>query len=238
MDCTPAGLRQSVQTALDILDGTLTRIDIFGLSRVDPNVPVEESVKALAQLRDEGKIGGIQLTEVKAETIRRAASITKIDMVEAEISLWSTEVFSNGVAETCAKLDIVLVAHSPLGNGILSGKYKTYDDLSAVLKHRPRFAPENFENNMKLVEQVNKVAATKDCTPAQLALSWVKQKGTEPGMPVIVPVVGATTTETLLENAKAVTLTEADMKSIDDILQSFPIAGERWPAAAARFNEY
>lgn len=238
MDCSPAGLREFALRALNILNGTMSKIDIFGLSRVDPNIPVEESVKALAELRDEGKIGGIQLTEVRAETIRRAASVTKIDMVEAEISLWSTEVFSNGVVEACAEHGIVLVAHTPLGGGILTGKYESWDDLPPMMKSRPRFAPENFENNVKLIRKVKEMASSKGCTPAQLALSWVKKKGIEPGMPVIVPVVGARTPETVLENAKDVELTDADMKQIQDILQSFPVQGDRWPAGPAKLNEY
>lgn len=238
MDCSPEGLREYANRSLDILKGTLTKIDIFGIARVDRNVPVEESVKALAQLRDEGKIGGIQLTEVRAETIRRAASVTKIDMVEAEISLWSTEVFSNGVAEACAEHGIVLVAHTPLGGGILTGKYESSDDLPPTMKFRPRFAPENFENNIKLIKKVKELASSKGCTPAQLALSWVKKKGTEPGMPVIVPVVGARTPETVLENAKDVELNDADMKQIHDILRSFPVQGDRWPAGPAKLNEY
>jgi pyridoxine 4-dehydrogenase len=238
MDCSPEGLREYANRSLDILKGTLTKIDIFGIARVDRNVPVEESVKALAQLRDEGKIGGIQLTEVRAETIRRAASVTKIDMVEAEISLWSTEVFSNGVAEACAEHGIVLVAHTPLGGGILTGKYESSDDLPPTMKFRPRFAPENFENNIKLIKKVKELASSKGCTPAQLALSWVKKKGTEPGMPVIVPVVGARTPETVLENSKDVELNDADMKQIHDILRSFPVQGDRWPAGPAKLNEY
>ncbi|EED21451.1 aldo/keto reductase, putative [Talaromyces stipitatus ATCC 10500] len=238
LDCSPERLRQSVNQSLNILKGTLSKIDVFGLARVDPNVPVEESVKALAELREQGKIGGIQLTEVRAETIRRAASITKIDMVEAEISLWSTEVFSNGVAEACAEHGVVLVAHTPLGGGILTGKFESYDDLPAILKHRPRFAPENFDNNLKLIKKIKELASSKGCTPAQLALSWVKKKGTEPGMPVIVPVVGARTRETLLENARNVDLTEADMKQIGDILRAFPVKGDRWPAGPAKLNEY
>ncbi|OKL64628.1 hypothetical protein UA08_00942 [Talaromyces atroroseus] len=238
MDCSAKGLRDFVQKALDAAKDTMTKIDVFGLARIDPNVPVEESVKALAELREEGKIGGIQLTEVRAETIRRAASVTKIDMVEAEVSLWSTDVFTNGVAEACAELGIVLVAHSPLGGGILTGKFETIDDVPETIKHRPRFSPENFESNLNLVKAVKKLAESKGCSPAQLALSWVRRKGMEPGMPVIVTVVGARSPETVLENAKEVDLTEADMKAIDDILKSFPVQGDRWPAAVAKFNEY
>jgi pyridoxine 4-dehydrogenase len=238
MDCSAKGLRGFVDRSLDAVKDTMTKIDVFGLGRIDFKVPVEESVKTLAELREEGKIGGIQLTEVRADTIRRAASVTKIDMVEAEVSLWSTDVFTNGVAEACAEHGIVLVAHSPLAGGILSGKFETIDDVPEVFKHRPRFSPENFESNLKLVKEVKKLAESKGCTPAQLALSWVRKKGTEAGMPVIVTVVGARTPETVTENAKEVDLSEADMKEIDVILKSFPVEGGRWPAAVAKFNEY
>lgn len=118
MDCSPEAIRDFVKRANAILDGK-KKIDIFGCGRVDKNVPIEDTVGALAELVKEGKIGGIRLSEVSANTIRRAAKVAKIDMVEAEISLWATDVFENGVAETCGELKIPLVAHTPLGAGML-----------------------------------------------------------------------------------------------------------------------
>ncbi|EAW14866.1 aldo/keto reductase family protein [Aspergillus clavatus NRRL 1] len=239
LDGSASGIRKFTEDALTVLDGKKT-IDIFGLARVDPDVPIEESLKALAELRDEGKIDGIHLTEVKAEMIRRAASVTKIDMVEAEVSLWARDVFHNGVAETCAELGIVLVAHSPLGAGMLTGGTMSLNDLGAdnPTSHFPRFQPENFSRNVKLVEALEDFATAKGCTTAQLALSWVKAQSKRLGMPFVVPIAGARSEARVLENTIDPGLTEDELKSIDAILDSFPVAGERFPAAAARFNEY
>ncbi|KAL5333153.1 NADP-dependent oxidoreductase domain-containing protein [Aspergillus crustosus] len=238
MDCSASGLRGFVENALSVLDGK-KKIDIFGISRVDPNIPIEESVKALADLRDEGKFNGIQLTEVKAETIRRAAKVTKIDMVEAEVSLWSRDVFSNGVAATCADLGIVLVAHTPLGAGMLTGNISGLEDLVGnPTAHMPRFLEENLEKNVKLAQALREFATSKGCTPAQLALSWVKQQSGKPGMPVVVPVAGARSEGRVLENIVDVELSDEDLDEIDAILDRFPVSGGRLPDAAARFNEY
>ncbi|PYH91969.1 Aldo/keto reductase [Aspergillus ellipticus CBS 707.79] len=239
MDCSAAGLCSFVDNALKVLDGK-KNIDIFGCARVDPNVPIEESVRALAELKAEGKIGGIQLTEVSADSIRRAASVAKIDMVEAEVSLWATEVLSNGVAEACAEHGIAIIAHTPLGAGMLTGAIKSVDDLPANDHHRffPRFHPDNLAKNRELVEELEKLAAEKGCTPAQLALSWVKVQSKKPGMPLFVPVAGARSESRVLENIKDVELTEGDLEKISSILDSFPIAGERFPAAGMKLNEY
>lgn len=238
MDGSRAGLRGFVDNALRILDGK-KKIDVFGLGRVDPNVPVEESVQALAELRAEGKIGGIQLSEVRAETIRRAARVTKIDMIEAEVSLWSREVFENGVAEACAENGIVLVAHTPLGAGMLTGTIRSVDDLPQT-HHRtvPRFQPESIAQNRGLVEALEKVAEEKGCTLAQLALSWLRAQSKRPGMPVIVPIPGARSEARVLENVQEINLTDGDLERIKAILEEHPVAGARYPPAAARLNEY
>lgn len=239
MDCSPAGLRGFVDNALKILDGK-KKIDIFGCARVDPNVPVEESIKALAELKEEGKIGGIQLSEVKAETIRRAASVAKIDMLEAEVSLWATDVFRNGVAETCAELGIPIIAHTPLGAGMLTGTIKSPDDLAAHDHHRlfPRFQPDNLAKNRLLVDELEKIAAAKGCTPAQLALSWIKMQSRKPELPLFVPVAGARSEARVFENLKDVDLSDDDLAKIEILQEKYPTAGERFPPAAMKLNEY
>ena len=239
MDCSPAGLRGFVDNALKILDGK-KKIDIFGCARVDPNVPVEESIKALAELKEEGKIGGIQLSEVKAETIRRAASVAKIDMLEAEVSLWATDVFRNGVAETCAELGIPIIAHTPLGAGMLTGTIKSPDDLGAHDHHRlfPRFQPDNLAKNRLLVDELEKIAAAKGCTPAQLALSWIKVQSRKPELPLFVPVAGARSEARVFENLKDVDLSDDDLAKIEILQEKYPTAGERFPPAAMKLNEY
>lgn len=239
MDGSPAGVRNFVNRANEILDGK-KKIDIFGCGRVDKKVPIEETVGALAELVKEGKIGGIQLSEVSSTTIRRAATVAKIDMVEAEISLWATDVFENGVAETCAELGITMVAHTPLGAGMLTGQIKTIDDIPVNSHHRhfPRFQPENFDENLRLVSKINELAKIKDCTSAQLALSWIKCQGSRAGMPIIIPVAGARSEIRVQENAKTTVLKEEDFQQIQSILENFPVSGDRYPPAAAKLTEY
>lgn len=163
MDSSPAAVRRAVDRANAVLADT-KKIDLFGPGRVDPNVPIEETVATLKELVAEGKIGGIQLSEVRSETIWRASAVAKVDMVEAEISLWATDVFENGVARTCAEMGIVMEAHTPLGAGMLTGKIKSLDDMPAHDYHRrfPRFQPENFGTNLKLVKKVEELAFKRD----------------------------------------------------------------------------
>ncbi|KIM92943.1 hypothetical protein OIDMADRAFT_184949, partial [Oidiodendron maius Zn] len=154
------------------------------------NTPIEDTVGALAELVAEGAIGGIQLSEVGAATIRRATAVAKIDMVEEEVSLWAPEIFDNGVATTCAELGILIVAHTPLGAGMLAGKWKTADDVKGHHRAFPRFQGKNFDKNLELVSEVAKLAKAKGVTPGQLALSWIKAQSNKPGMPFIIPISG------------------------------------------------
>jgi pyridoxine 4-dehydrogenase len=238
VDCSVAAMRRMLSTANSILDGK-KKIDIFGCARVDPKVPIEETVEGLGELVREGKIGGIQLSEVSAATIRRATKIYNIDMVEAEVSLWATDIFCNGVAETCADLGIVVVAHTPLGAGMLTGKIQSAIDLPADSHHRffPRFQGDNLEKNIALVRRLEEMAAKKGCTTAQLALSWIKAKGKSDGMPFLVPIAGARSEQRVKENCKDVLLVEEDLKEIENILERFPVTGARYPATA-KLAEY
>ena len=238
MDCSPAGLRKFYDNASRILDGK-KKIDVFGIARIDPTIPVEESVKALEDMRNEGKFSGIELSEVRADTIRRAFKVAKVDMIESEASLWSPEVFHNGVVDTCTELGIVFVAHTPLGFGMLAGKIKSLDDLpqDSLLRYLPRYQPDTFPINVKLVDAVEKLAKEKQCTTAQLALSWLKSH-TQKGGPVVVPVAGARSEERVLENARTIELTDNDLEEITNILNSFPIKGYRTMPQLAERNEY
>lgn len=236
LDGSAEGMRKMVDECNRILDGK-KKIDIFGCARVVPGVPVEVTVEALGQLVKEGKIGGIQLTEVSADTIRRAAQIHKIAAVEAEVSLWATDVLHNGVADACKELGVTIIAHTPLGGGMLTGNIKTPDDVPWYGSF-PRFQGENFDKNLELVDGVQKLAKIKGCTTAQLALSWIKSVSKRPGLPFMVPVAGARSEERVAENCKDIPLTEEDLKDINAILASFPVLGGRWPEAMAKFNEY
>ncbi|KAN0102832.1 putative aldo/keto reductase [Hyaloscypha variabilis] len=239
IDCSAEGMKRSVDNANRILDGKKF-IDIFGPARVDPNVPIEITIEALEQLMKEGQIGGIQLSEVRAETIRRVSEVHKIDMVEAEVSLWATDIFSNGVAQICAELGIVVLGHTPLGGGMLTGNIRKIEDLPASnhRKHFPRFEAENFQKNLQLVKQLEMLAAKKGCTTAQLALSWIKSHNGKPGMPWILPIAGARSGARIRENCETVEFSEHELMEIKSILDSFPVAGARYPERTSRLAEY
>ncbi|KAL5319383.1 hypothetical protein ACEPPN_012434 [Leptodophora sp. 'Broadleaf-Isolate-01'] len=229
LDCSPAHMRSAVSNALSILSGKKT-IDIFGPCRVDPLIPIESTITALLELKNEGKINGIQLSEVAAPTIRRAAKIAKIDMVEAEVSLWSRDIFSNGVADICAELGIVVTAHTPLGAGMLTGKIQSLSDIPAgsYKRHFPRFQDGAFEKNVALVKELGRLADAKGVTSAQFALAWVKSRGRE-GRPFIVLAVGARSVERVRENFMDVELSYEEVREVEKVLEMYPVEGGRYP---------
>lgn len=234
-DGSPEGMRRSVDGCLEELGGTKT-LDIFECARVDPRTPIETTIETLAEYVKAGKLKGISLSEVKAETIRRAHKVHPIAAVEVEISLWAMEPLTNGIVETCAELGIPIVAYSPIGRGFLTGQVKSLDDIPAddFRRHFPRFQPEHFSKNLDLVHELEKLAEKKGCTPAQLAVSWVRSLSETGGRGVIIPIPGATTAERVKENSKFVELTEDELKEIQDTLSKFEISGDRYggPAAA------
>lgn len=240
MDLSPKYLRLAVDNALKVLDGK-KKIDIFGPCRVHPtpDVTIEDSVLACAEFVKEGKIGGIQLSEVKAETIRRAARVAKIDMVEVEASLWSTEIFGNGVVDTCAELGIVISAHTPLGAKMLTGTVKSVEDMAGDHHQTfPRWQGENFQKNLKFVQELEKLASKKGCTTAQLALSWLKRGNGKTGSAWIVPIFGARSEQRINENCTDIVFSDGELKEIDGILKSFPVAGTRYPEFAMKRVEF
>ncbi|OIW27109.1 Aldo/keto reductase [Coniochaeta ligniaria NRRL 30616] len=231
-DGSPEGIKKSIDKILKDLEGT-KKVDIFECSRVDPKVPLEVTLKYLeTEYVNKGIIGGIGLSEVGAATIRRAAKITKIVAVEVEVSLWATHVLENGVAAACAELNIPIVAYSPIGQGMLGGQFKSLDDLPEgdLRRYYPRFQPENFAINLELVKQVENLAKEKGCTPAQLAIAWVKNLSKKPSMPVFIPIPGATTEARVRENGVEVELTAEDLAAIDSVLDRFTVVGGRYPA--------
>ena len=234
-DGSEENVRRSVDNCLRMLDGT-KKLDIFECARVDPNTPIETTIGVLATYVKEGKLGGISLSEVKAETIRRAHKVHPICAVEVELSLWETGALTNGVAAACAELGITLVAYSPLGRGFLTGQIKKYEDIGEgdLRKHFPRFQKDVFAKNLELVEKLEKLAGKKGCTPAQLALAWVRQLGEKEGMPVIIPIPGATTEARVMENMDVVRLSNEDMEEIDGILKETIVVGERYPEMAQK----
>ncbi|KAL1959483.1 hypothetical protein VTO42DRAFT_1928 [Malbranchea cinnamomea] len=234
IDGTEAGVRESVEKCLRVLEGT-KKIDVFEYARLDPKVPVEETVRALKTLQDEGKIGGIGLSEVRAETIRRAAAVAPIAAVEIELSLATREPLSNGIVSTCAELGIPIVAYSPLSRGLLTGTLRSASDVpdGDLRKHLPRFQQQALEVNLKLADAVCELAQKKGCKASQLAIAWVASQSM-PNAPII-PIPGTSSIERVDENLTDVSLTSDEKEEIAEILTKCPVEGSRYAEAQLKF---
>src|SRR5438477_2960008 len=201
-------------------------IDLYYQHRVDPNVPIEDTVGAMVRLKEEGKVRFLGLSEAAPRTIRRAAAVTTITAVQTELSLWSRDAEAE-VLPTVRELGIGYVAYSPLGRGFLTGQIKSPDDFpdDDFRKFHPRFQGENFEKNIQLVREVEALAREKGCATAQLALAWVLAQGDD-----IVPIPGTKRVRYLDENIGAldVRLTGEDLKRLDAILPPGAAAGPRY----------
>ncbi|OIW35547.1 putative pyridoxal reductase [Coniochaeta ligniaria NRRL 30616] len=230
-DGSPEEIGRSIETTLSQLGGTKKQIELFEAARIDRSKPLSVTLGAIKSYVDRGLVGGISLSEVSAATIHEAVKIAKVEAVEVELSMWSTDVLTNGVAAACAEHGIPLVAYSPLGRGMLAGRYKSPTDLPEgdFRRHMPRFHPDNFAVNLQLVSQVEALAARKGCTPAQLAIAWVRAVGSRPGMPVVIPLPGGSTPERVAENMKIVELTGAEWEEISETLKKFDVRGTRYP---------
>jgi|ERR1043166_777503 aryl-alcohol dehydrogenase-like predicted oxidoreductase len=207
-------------------------IDLYYQHRVDPEVPIEETVGAMAGLVEEGKVRFLGLSEAAAQTVRRAHAVHAIAALQTEYSLWTREV-EEEVLPTCRELGIGFVAYSPLGRGFLTGQFQSPEDLPEGDRRRmfPRFQEENFGRNLELVERVREIAARKNCTPAQLALAWVLAQGED-----VVPIPGTKRRKYLEENARAVEIeiSAEDLREIEEIARPGVAAGERYPEAALK----
>ncbi|KAI8956743.1 Aldo/keto reductase [Daldinia sp. FL1419] len=232
-DGTPEGTRRSIDTCIAQLKGR-KKIDIFEFARRDPKVPLSVTFGVIEkEYIQTGKIGGISLSEVRAETIHEAVKITKVVGVEVELSLFSREVLENGVADACAQHDIPLIAYSPVGRGFLTGQIKSLDDVKPELRSWPWFQPGNFELNLQLAQQVEELAKKKGVTPAQLAISWtIRLSSWRKGAPkTIIPIPGATTVARINENAVQVEISDEEMRQIDATLAKLKPSGNRYPEA-------
>jgi aryl-alcohol dehydrogenase-like predicted oxidoreductase len=202
-------------------------IDLYYQHRVDPNVPIEETVGAMAELVQEGKVRYLGLSEAGPDTLGRASKIHRITALQSEYSLWSRDP-EDGIFETCRRLGIGFVAYSPLGRGFLSGQLKTSEDLEAGDQRRnwPRFQGENFRKNLDLVHRVEEIAREKKCTSSQLALAWVLARGED-----IVPIPGTKRVRYLEEDAGAleVTLMPEDLRRLEEVFPYGAAAGTRYP---------
>jgi aryl-alcohol dehydrogenase-like predicted oxidoreductase len=219
-------------------EGSLRRlgvdvIDLYYQHRVDPDVPIEETVGAMKELVDAGKVRALGLSEAAPETIRRAHAVHPIAAVQSEYSLWSRDL-EDGVLPTLKELDVALVAYSPLGRGFLTGAIKSIDDLAEDDYRRtsPRFQGENFQKNLDLVAVVERLAADKGVTPAQLGLAWVLAQWDR-----IVPIPGTKRRDRLEENAGAleVELTADEQAAIGAALPQ--AVGDRYPAEMMRLMD-
>ena len=229
---TVGPLDGSAEHVRSSIDGSLLRlgtdhIDLFYQHRVDPNVPIEETVGALAELVEQGKVRHIGLSEAAPDTIRRGHAVHPITAVQTEYSLWTRDP-EREVLPTCRELGIGFVPYSPLGRGFLSGRFKSPNELDEndFRRHGPRFTGENLEANQQLAAKVAELAQQKGITPAQLALAWVLAQGQD-----IVPIPGTKQRKYLEENAAAadVELTDEDLARIDAELPA--VAGERYDEA-------
>lgn len=224
-DSSPANVRRACDASLSRLG--VSGIDLFYQHRVDPGVPIEETVGAMAELVTAGKVRALGLSEANPETLRRAAKVHPIAALQSEYSLWSREVETNGVLATCRELGITFVPYSPLGRGFLTGAIQKVADLdpSDWRRTNPRFAEEALQGNLKLADTVKELAANKGCTPAQFSLAWVLAQRDE-----MIPIPGTKRVRYLEDNmgALAVKLTENDLREIDERFQQIAVLGERY----------
>ena len=198
-------------------------IDLYYQHRVDPEVPIEETVGAMGELVAAGKVRYLGLSEAAPETIRRAHAVHPITALQSELSLWTRDPLDD-VLPTCRELGIGFVAYSPLGRGFLTGHFRSAGDFGPgdFRAHHPRFTGENFQRNLAIVERVERVAEAKGITPGQLALAWVHAQGDD-----VVPIPGTRRRERLEENAAAaeIELTAAELAELDGLA---PPAGDRY----------
>jgi aryl-alcohol dehydrogenase-like predicted oxidoreductase len=226
----PEYVRASCEASLKRLG--IEQIDLYYQHRIDPSVPIEDTVGAMADLVRQGKVRHLGLSEASAETIRRAHAIHPLAAIQTEYSLWSRDP-EDEILPLCRELGIGFVPYSPLGRGFLAGKFKQIEDLAADDWRRtsPRFQGENFARNLALVDKIEDLAAEKDRTPSQLALAWLLAQGAD-----IVPIPGTTSIERLEQNigAAALALDATELAAIEAIAPHGVAAGTRYSEAGLR----
>jgi aryl-alcohol dehydrogenase-like predicted oxidoreductase len=222
---SPDYVRRSCEASLKRLG--VDHIDLYYQHRVDPKTPIEDTVRAMADLVKEGKVRYLGLSEASAQTLRRAVKVHPITALQTEYSLWTRDP-EDEILATCRALDIGFVAYSPLGRGFLTGRFQKFEDLPQDDYHRfsPRFQGENFQKNLDLVRRVEEIAREKGCLPSQLALAWVLTQGDD-----IVPIPGTKRRVFLEQNIAAVDihLTADDIRRINEAMPAGAAAGLRYP---------
>lgn len=228
------GIDGSASYVQQACDASLKRlgvdyIDLYYLHRVDPSVPIEETVGAMSKLVQQGKVKHLGLSEPSVTTLRRAHKVHPIAAVQSEYSLWTRDP-EDELLPTLQELNIALVAYSPLGRGFIAGRFQSIDDLAPDdwRRNNPRFQGENFAKNLALVEHVKQLAEERDCTPAQLALAWLLNRHDN-----VVPIPGTSSKPRVEENVAAVDieLSDEDLEQIEQISPRGAAAGKRYDPA-------
>lgn len=230
---TPAYVKTACEASLKRLN--TDHIDVFFQHRLDPEVPIEETVGAMADLVREGKVRYLGLCEVSEKALERACTVHPISALQAEYSLWTRDV-ENGLAAACDRLGVTLMPFSPLGRGMLTGRLRSLDDLAPddVRRKYPRFSPENFAWNVSLVDRLQTKADALGCNLAQLSLAWLFHANKK-----LVAICGADTLEFLAENLGAldVSLSAEDAKEISQLFSPEQVAGDRYDARVMKILE-
>ena len=225
IDGTPEYVRTSIEGSLQRLG--VDHVDLYYQHRVDPDTPIEETIGAMAELVQEGKVRHLGMSEAAPDTLRRACAVHPVAALQTEYSLWSRDP-EDAVLPACRELGVGFVAYSPLGRGFLSGAIRSMDDLDEddFRRHNPRFQGENFQKNLELVDTIEELAKEKGVTAPQLALAWVLHQGED-----IVPIPGTKRVERLEENVAAaeIELSDDELRAIGEALPQ--PSGERYPEA-------
>ncbi|KAF2157171.1 putative aldo-keto reductase [Myriangium duriaei CBS 260.36] len=233
---TPEYAREACERSLKRLG--VSHFDLYYIHRVDGKTPIEKTMQALVTLKNEGKIHRIGISEASATTIRRAHAVHPLSACQVEYSPFALDIEqpANSVLQTCRALGIAIIAYSPLGRGMLSGKYRSPDDFEEGDWRRdaPRFSSENFGKNLVLVDKLNVIAERKGCTPSQLTLAWLMSQGDD-----VVPIPGTTSLDRLKENLGAleVKLTDAEKQEIRKLSEEAEVHGERYAVTSLLFGD-
>lgn len=234
-DSSRANVRRSVLDSAAQLKGRKV-MDLFEVGRHDRVTPWATTVAAFHELIQEGAFRQISLSEVSAASVHAAAAAAKdigappIAACEEELSLLTADILTDGVAAACAEHDIPIVAYSPVGRGLLTGRIRSQADLYGAMSRFPRFSEDNLPQNLQLVDELAAFASQKGCTLPQLAINWARCQSLRPGMPkTIIPIPGGTTVERVRENLKIVDLTIEDLDALDAIRAKYDVKGGRYP---------
>jgi aryl-alcohol dehydrogenase-like predicted oxidoreductase len=227
IDNTPEHAARACDASLRRL--AVDHIDLYFLHRRNPDVPIEETVGAMAELVDQGKVRYLGLSEVSAETLRAACAVHPIAALQSEWSLW-TRGIEEEIVPAARELGVGIVAYSPVGRGFLTGRYASVDDLADTdfRRHQPRFQGDNLAANVRLVERVRELAQDVGCTPVQLALAWLLHQGSD-----VVPIPGTKHAAHVEENAEAteISLSAHHLAALDDAMPAGAAAGDRYTPA-------